>query len=405
MDDIGLDDPPPDGPTSRPASAPSTRVPVDRPSSAGHGLSASEQHVVDLLRSGLSPKEIARQRVVSIAVVRKHIASGRAKTGARTNLQLIAMTRASPDHPADGRLANHIAGVGVRSVTELVLPEGRLRTIHDRYDLAGFLASAELQPVYRRRAANAFRELADLHGRADLRLVREQVAVGLGLVGEFRRYTSNHDPGFADAFVRSPSIEELATALAGAIVTAHLVANLDDISYRPKETVDGLSRRDAEVIALLAAGLRHGEVAQRLSISTRQLRRHIADAVHRAGVANVQQLVNDAGPHEMFVAGNGTGLYVAETRSEGIPEPTPRQRALLVELCRPQFRTPGRMVPPPSNAQIGVLLKPTIGPERVSDILSALYEKYDLRGTSVQNRLSLVLLAIRERIVVAEDYA
>ena len=53
----------------------------------------------------------------------------------------------------------------------------------------------------------------------------------------------------------------------------------------------GLTARQLEVIALLAGGLRYGEVGVRLSISTRQVQRHAAQAVERAGVANVCQLV------------------------------------------------------------------------------------------------------------------
>lgn len=55
--------------------------------------------------------------------------------------------------------------------------------------------------------------------------------------------------------------------------------------------VRGLTARQLEVIALLAGGLRHAEIGARLSISTRQVQRHAAQAVERADVANVCQLV------------------------------------------------------------------------------------------------------------------
>lgn len=56
-------------------------------------------------------------------------------------------------------------------------------------------------------------------------------------------------------------------------------------------SVGSLTARQLEVVALLAKGLRHGEVAARLSISSRQAQRHAVQAVERAGVANVCQLV------------------------------------------------------------------------------------------------------------------
>ena len=89
---------------------------------------------------------------------------------------------------------------------------------------------------------------------------------------------------------------------------------------------------------------------------------------------------------------------------EDIPQPTPRQREVLVELCRPQFVAPDRPVPPPTNSQIAQRLRPRIGEERVSDIMSDLYNRYDLKGTPGQNRLSLVELALRQRLVGPEHY-
>ncbi len=56
-------------------------------------------------------------------------------------------------------------------------------------------------------------------------------------------------------------------------------------------SVHRLTVRQRDVLLLLAAGLRYGEVAEHLSISTRQVQRHTAQAVERAGVVNVCQLV------------------------------------------------------------------------------------------------------------------
>jgi hypothetical protein len=88
---------------------------------------------------------------------------------------------------------------------------------------------------------------------------------------------------------------------------------------------------------------------------------------------------------------------------DDVPKPTPRQREVLVELCRPFFTWPGVPVPA-SNAEIASRLKPPIGQERVSDLLSALYQLYDLKGTTEQRRALMVEFARRHRLVDVGDY-
>ena len=56
----------------------------------------------------------------------------------------------------------------------------------------------------------------------------------------------------------------------------------------------GSPRASARWSRYSPAGLRYGEVAERLSISTRQVQRLAAQAVERAGVVNVCQLVASA---------------------------------------------------------------------------------------------------------------
>jgi DNA-binding CsgD family transcriptional regulator len=58
-------------------------------------------------------------------------------------------------------------------------------------------------------------------------------------------------------------------------------------SPAPLEVLTG---RQLEVVALLADGLRYDEIAACLSISTRQVQRHVAHAVERAGVRNANEL-------------------------------------------------------------------------------------------------------------------
>lgn len=51
-----------------------------------------------------------------------------------------------------------------------------------------------------------------------------------------------------------------------------------------------LTPRQLEVLELLADGLRYCEVAERLSISARQVQRHAAQAVERTGAVNLYHL-------------------------------------------------------------------------------------------------------------------
>jgi DNA-binding CsgD family transcriptional regulator len=59
-----------------------------------------------------------------------------------------------------------------------------------------------------------------------------------------------------------------------------------------------LTARQVEVLALMADGLRYREIADCLSISVRQVQRHVSQAIDRLGVANAYELVRtlvDAG--------------------------------------------------------------------------------------------------------------
>jgi DNA-binding CsgD family transcriptional regulator len=51
-----------------------------------------------------------------------------------------------------------------------------------------------------------------------------------------------------------------------------------------------LTARQLEVVLLLADGLRYRDIAECLSISIRQVQRHVAEAVARAGVSNANEL-------------------------------------------------------------------------------------------------------------------
>jgi FHA domain-containing protein len=109
--------------------------------------------------------------------------------------------------------------------------------------------------------------------------------------------------------------------------------------------------------------------------------------------------------HERYVLIGGVPLDEGSTSDrDSLPEPTVRQRDVLRELCRPFFAAPGTVAATPSNAEIAARLKPAISPDRVSDLLSEMYRRYELHGTKEQNRMQLVELAKRH-LLDAGDYA
>ena len=91
-------------------------------------------------------------------------------------------------------------------------------------------------------------------------------------------------------------------------------------------------------------------------------------------------------------------------RDRDLAKPTKREHDVLVELCRTHFDLANGSAATPSNAEIGALVQPPIGAERVSDLVSQMYAKYELAGTKEQNRVKLVELALEYRLVRSEDY-
>lgn len=76
------------------------------------------------------------------------------------------------------------------------------------------------------------------------------------------------------------------------------------------------------MVALLADGLRYREVAACLSISVRQVQRHVANAVTRTGLRNANELVTVAvfeglvpGP-----AGAARDIPLADHHVDAVPE-------------------------------------------------------------------------------------
>jgi DNA-binding CsgD family transcriptional regulator len=66
-------------------------LPAPDPQARIASLTPAEVGVLDLLATGLAPKQAARELSVSLATVRSHIAAGKRKTEARTLEQLVAI--------------------------------------------------------------------------------------------------------------------------------------------------------------------------------------------------------------------------------------------------------------------------------------------------------------------------
>jgi DNA-binding CsgD family transcriptional regulator len=65
-------------------------LPAPDPSAGIETLTRAERSVLELLATGLAPKQVARELSVTLATVRSHIAAAKRKTGSRTVEQLVA---------------------------------------------------------------------------------------------------------------------------------------------------------------------------------------------------------------------------------------------------------------------------------------------------------------------------
>jgi hypothetical protein len=166
---------------------------------------------------------------------------------------------------------------------------------------------------------------------------------------------------------------------------------------------------DAVCVYLLDAGSKHG--TEHRTVVLRHGRTVDYGPWRRAPHAPARPVQLDAGEHDVRLAGELYVLIGGVPLDEGstndrpeIPEPTPRQRDVLVELCRAYFASPDGPAAPASNAEIAARLMPPIKPERVSDLVSELYRRYGIDGTTDQRRVLLVDFARRYRLVDAGDY-
>ena len=166
---------------------------------------------------------------------------------------------------------------------------------------------------------------------------------------------------------------------------------------------------DAIGVYLLDSGSRHG--TEHRTATMRHGRTVDTGRWRNAPHAPAPPAQLDAGDHDVRLAGElymligGVPLDEGSTNDRAdIPEPTPRQRDVLVELCRAYFESPDGPAAPASNAEIASRLTPPIRQERVSDLISEMYERYRLDGTKAQRRVLLADFARRYRLVDAGDY-
>jgi DNA-binding NarL/FixJ family response regulator len=86
-------------------------------------------------------------------------------------------------------------------------------------------------------------------------------------------------------------------------VQARLVAAAR-VGQVPRELPAGLTRREAEVLALIAAGLSNAAIAQRLHVSPATVKTHVNRIFAKAGVADRPAAVQYAREHELIAPAN-----------------------------------------------------------------------------------------------------
>lgn len=135
------------------------------------------------------------------------------------------------------------------------------------------------------------RACATLRGRL---LLADDRAVAL-LRREFPRWTGPDLPAALAEAARSGKAQALALA--------HCVARLEPVrdavfvALRERSPLDDLTRREREVVALLAEGATHRQIARKLGLAPATVRNHIANVHERLGVHNraaLVRLVRDA---------------------------------------------------------------------------------------------------------------
>jgi LuxR family maltose regulon positive regulatory protein len=124
-------------------------------------------------------------------------------------------------------------------------------------------------------------------------------AVALAQTGGFTRVFADIGPGLANQLHRL-ELDEAGVQYVGRILSAFpggRRADLRSASIGPRERppgIDSLSRREAEVLSLLAERLTNPEISERLHISTVTVKRHVANIFQKLGVHDRRAAVSTA---------------------------------------------------------------------------------------------------------------
>jgi DNA-binding NarL/FixJ family response regulator len=153
------------------------------------------------------------------------------------------------------------------------------------------------------RAASAAEELSaiaritpSLPLRAAARLAEARIAAGRGELDQARPLLQEASDLFAAAgapYEASVAELELASVLAlmgreadAANVGRHATQTLEALGARSaQKRPGGLSRREAEVVRLVARGLSNDDIARELVLSVRTVERHVANAYAKIGAS------------------------------------------------------------------------------------------------------------------------
>lgn len=87
----------------------------------------------------------------------------------------------------------------------------------------------------------------------------------------------------------APMAPEVARMIVGMLQRTEL---MPDVARPSNELLTLLSKRESEVLNLLASGLRNGEIADRLNVSIETVKSHIRSIYQKLGVRNRSEAVN-----------------------------------------------------------------------------------------------------------------
>jgi DNA-binding NarL/FixJ family response regulator len=91
----------------------------------------------------------------------------------------------------------------------------------------------------------------------------------------------------------STIVNSILATIGGARVMSGSIADrlVGMLSTRPKESYDGLTAREVEILKLVAIGLANKQIAYRLKVSEKTVRNHISNIYEKLGIQGRSQAV------------------------------------------------------------------------------------------------------------------